>query len=155
MSSTSEALKKYWQLQGIALNAGVSETDLASFERKYKISLPQDFRDYLLTVNGFDSEHWTTDENVIAFLSLNEMQPLSEWWSAEIADSDSYFVFADHSMSVHVYAIHLSSGLADRNLVVVVYDNEPVNVASSFSEFVEGYLANDDAVLFPQPGSVE
>jgi len=151
MSATGEALKKFWQDQRITLHPGALESALTSFETKYKVCLPQDFRSYLLNVNGFDdSEHWATDENLITFLSLNEVKPLSKYWSPEIADAGSYFVFADYSISAHVYAIYLSDVLSDRNCVVVVYDNL-VKVANSFSEFVEAYMANNDAVLFPQP----
>jgi cell wall assembly regulator SMI1 len=151
MFAMSEALKKFWQEQRIILNPGALESELASFEAKYGVYLPWDFRSYLQTVNGFDdSEHWATDEHLITFLSLNEVKPLGEYWSAKIANTSGYFVFADYSISAHVYAIRLSDVLAASNDVVVVYDN-PVNVANSFSEFIQAYMANNDAVLFPQP----
>jgi hypothetical protein len=152
MFSAGETLKRYWLRHGIKLNRGVSEDELAAFEDVYRVRLPKDLREYFAAVNGFDgSEHWMTDENVITFLALNEMKPLSEAWSPKIADAASYFVFADYSLSAHVYAIQLSNS-SGNNPVVVAYDDENlVKVASSFSEFVQGYVEDNNAVLFPEP----
>ena len=130
------------------MRRGARDDELAAFEARYDIRLPEDLRKYFAAVNGFDgSEHWMTDEEVITFLGLEEMKPLREYWSTEVIDSDSYFVFADYSLAAHVYAIRLDG--SGRNEVVVVYDRT-VEVASSFSEFIEGYLENNVAVLFPE-----
>ena len=151
MLPIGKALKQFWLRQGIKLRRGATAEDFAAFELKHNIRLPQDLREYLTNVDGFDgSEHWMTDDEVITFLGLDEMKPLSEYWLPEVADSSSYFVFADYSLAAHVYAIRLSSDSSDSNDVVVLY-GKPVKVARSFSEFVEGYLENNEAVLFPAP----
>jgi hypothetical protein len=150
MVPTVEALKTFWVRQGIKLRRGATELEFAAFEARYNVRLPEDVREYFASVNGFDgSEHWMTDKEVITFLALDEMKPLSEYWSPAVADSDSYFVFADYSLAAHVYAIRLDSS-RHRNDVAVVYDRT-VEVASSFSEFIQGYLENNGAVLFPEP----
>lgn len=137
--------------QGVGLNPGASVDDLAAFEAKYHVRLPSDLREYFATVNGFGgSEYWTDGEG-ITFLGLAEVKPLSEYWSPDVADAVSYFVFANYDISAHVYAIRLLNTSGYGNPVVVVYDGKPVEVASSFSEFVEGYLENNNAVLFPDP----
>jgi cell wall assembly regulator SMI1 len=152
MFSVAETLKRFWLRQGMKLNAGASEAELAAFEHKYNIRLPEDLREYFAAVNGFDgSEHWMTDENVITFLSLSEVKPLSEYWSPDVADADSYFVFADYSISAHVYAIRLWNDLGNGNAVVVAYDGKPIEVANSLAKFAEGYLEDKKAVLFPEP----
>jgi cell wall assembly regulator SMI1 len=152
MFSAAETLKRFWLRQGIKLNAGASEAGFAAFERKYNILMPEDLREYFATVNGFDgSEYWMIDENVITFLSLEEVKPLSEYWSPDVPDAESYFVFADYSISAHVYAIRLLNDIADGNAVVVAYDGKPIKVADAFTEFVEGYLEDNKAVLFPEP----
>jgi SMI1 / KNR4 family (SUKH-1) len=150
MLAIAETLKQFWLRQGIKLRPGATEEELTAFKAKYKIRLPQDLREYLATVDGFDgSEHWMTDNEVITFLGLDEMKPLCEYWSPTVADSHSYFVFADYSLAAHVYAIRLDASMRG-NDVVVVYDRT-VAVARSFSEFIEGYLENSGAVLFPEP----
>ena len=152
MFQVGESLRKFWLRQGIKLNLGASEDGLAAFEAKYHVRLPSDLRDYFAAVNGFNgSETWMTDNEVITFLGLDEVKPLSEYWSPDVADADSYFVFADYSLSAHVYAIRLLNDSGHGNPVVVVYDGKPVEVAGSFSEFVGGYLENNNGVLFPDP----
>ena len=151
MLPIGEAIKQFWLGQGIKLRRGATSEEFAAFELKHNIRLPDDLREYLTAVDGFDgSEHWMTDDEVITFLGLDEMKPLSEYWSPDVADANSYFVFADYSLAAHVYAIRLSSDSSDSNDVVVLY-REPVKVACSFSKFVEGYLENSEAVLFPEP----
>ena len=151
MLANGETLKQFWLLQGIKLRRGATEKEFAAFELKYNIRLPADLREYLATVDGFDgSEHWMTDNEVITFLGLDEMKPLSEYWSPDVADANNYFVFADYSLAAHVYAIRLSSDSSDSNDVVVVYDR-PKKVARSFSEFVIGYLEIASLSNFPNP----
>ena len=151
MLANAETLKQFWLHQGIKLRRGATEEEFAAFELKYNIRLPADLREYLATIDGFDgSEHWMTDNEVITFLGLDEMKPVSEYWSRDVADANNYFVFADYSLAVHVYAIRLSSNSSDSNDVVVLYDR-PVKLARSFSEFVIGYLENCESVLFPEP----
>jgi hypothetical protein len=152
MVAIDEALKKFWRRQGIKLCSGATEDELIAFETKHHVRLPEDLRKYFAATNGFDgSEHLMTDDEGITFLGLDEMKPLSEYWSADVAVGRGYFVFADYSLSAHVYAIRLVNGSGSGNPVVAVYDRKLVEVASSFLEFAESYLKNIDAVLFPQP----
>jgi SMI1 / KNR4 family (SUKH-1) len=145
-----EALKTFWLRQGIKLRPGAVVDDFTAFEGRYNVRLPEDMREYFAAVNGFDgSEHWMTDDELITFLGLDEIKPLSEYWSPFVADSDGYFVFADHSLSAHVYAIRLDTSCRE-NEVVVVYDRL-IKVAGSFSEFITSYLDKNHTVLFPKP----
>jgi hypothetical protein len=152
MFTAGEALRRYWLRHEINLNHGAPEDEIAAFEARYQVQLPKEMRDYFATVNGFGgSEHLMTDENVIAFLALGEIKTLSEAWSPKIEEAASYFVFADYSLSVHVYAVRLSSSSEDDNPVVVAYDDRNIaRMASSFSEFVQQYLEENKAVLFPE-----
>ena len=54
----------------------------------------------------------------------------------------------------HVYAIRLRNAATNQNQVVVVYE-ELIEVARSFSEFIEQYLRRMDVVLFPPPRAPE
>ncbi len=152
MVSIAEALKKFWRRQGIKLCPGATEDELVAFENKHHVRLPEDLRKYFAATNGFDgSERLMTDDEGITFLGLDEMKPLSEYWSADVAGGRGYFVFADYSLSAHVYAVRLVDGSGSGNPVVAVYDRKLIEVASSFLEFAESYLKNIDAVLFPEP----
>ena len=144
MPAIGESLKQFWLRYNIKLRRGASKAELREFEGKYKVRLPDDLKDYFATVDGSG-----LDENVIEFLPLAEVVPLSQAWSRK-PEANSYFVFADYSLSCHVYAIRLTDDLPLGNPVFIVYDENPQQIAGSFSEFVRGYLADDYGILFPQ-----
>ena len=148
MLAIGESLKQFWLRQNIKLRRGASETELREFEQKYSILLPDDLKDYFSMVDGFDD--WGCDENVITFLPLAEVLPSSKTWALEVPDADSYFAFADYSIKCHLYMICLRNDLSLGNPVFIAYDRNPEQIAGSFSEFVQGYLADDYKVLFPQ-----
>lgn len=148
MNTIGECLKQFWLHDGIKLQRGVSEAELREFEQKYNLLLPDDLKDYFSTVNGFADSG--CDENLITFMPLAEVLPSSQAWVLEVPDADSYFVFADYSISCHVYMIRLRNDLSFGNPVFIAYDRNPEQIAGSFSEFVEGYLADNYKVLFPQ-----
>jgi hypothetical protein len=151
MLAIGESLKQFWLSYDIKLRRGASESELQEFEAKHNVLLPDDLKDYFATVDGFDgSVNWMTDENVITFLSLAEVLPSSKAWSLETPDADSYFVFADFSLLCHVYMVRLRNDLSLGNPVFIARDEKPEQIAGSFSEFVQGYLADDYGVLFPQ-----
>lgn len=137
-------LKMHWSSQGINLNPPASETALTRFESRYTVSLPNDFCDYLLHVNGMAPE--ATDNELIRFWSIEEIKPLSEetpQYAAEsyLVNATGFFVFADYSMWAHAYAIRLSSGPLEPNSIVVIGANKPILIADSFLSFVQSYLA--------------
>ena len=151
MPAIGESLKQFWSRHRIRLRRGASEVELREFEDKYNVLLPDDLKDYFATVDGFDgSVSWMTDENAITFLPLAEVLPSSKTWALETPDADSYFMFADFSLLCHVYMIRLRNDLSLGNPVFIARDVKPKQIAGSFSEFVQGYLADDYSVLFPQ-----
>lgn len=147
MLAIGESLKQFWTRYNIKLQRGASEIELREFEEKYKVCLPDDLKDYFSTVNGFTDSGW--DENAIEFFPLAKIVPLSQEWSQK-PEVKSYFVFADYSISCHVYVIHLTDDLTLGNPVFIAYDENPKQIAGSFTDFVRGYLADDYKVLFPQ-----
>ena len=67
-----------------------------------------------------------------------------------LPEADSYFVFADHSIWVHVYAIRLSADPDSRTPVVWIADGRTwAPLAASFGEFLERYAADPWSVLAP------
>ena len=151
MNSVGELVTTHWLGQGIKLRPGATESEITDFEAKYDVCLPEDMREFLAVVNGFDNRSGEeVDSDMITFFSLEEIKPLnaSDWGVASRAES--YFVFADWSISAHVYAVRLLNDCAASSPVVVVYD-ALVQVADSFAEFMQAYLEGNKAVLFPEP----
>ena len=137
-------MKQFWLRYDIKLRRGASEAELREFEQKYNVLLPADLKDYFLTIDGFADSGW--DENYITFLPLEEIVPLSQEWSRK-PETNSYFIFADFSISCCVYAIHLTNDLILGNPVFIACDENPEQIAGSFSEFVQAYLTDDNSVL--------
>jgi hypothetical protein len=151
MNSVGELLKTRWLHQGIKLRQGATESETAAYEAKYDVCLPQEMREFFAVVNGFDNRSGEeVDNDMITFFSLEEIKPLNalDWGIASSAES--FFVFADWSISAHVYAVCLFKDGTATGPVVVVYDSL-VKVADSFGEFLQAYLEGNEAVLFPEP----
>lgn len=151
MLAIGESLMRFWSGNNIKLRCGIPVNDLLEFEQKYNVILPDDLKNYFTYVDGFDDTYgWVADDNLITFLPLAEVLPSSQKWTLDAPDADSYFVFADYSLSCHVYMIELHNNLLESNPVFIVRDSKPKQIASSFSDFVNGYLADDCGVLFPR-----
>jgi hypothetical protein len=151
MNSVGELLKTRWLRQGIRLRRGATESETTAYEAKHNVCLPEDMREFFAVVNGFDNRNGEeVDSDMITFFSLEEIKPLNapDWGIASRAES--LFVFADWSLSAHVYAVRLLKDCTASGSVVVVYDSL-VKVADSFAEFMQAYLEDNKAVLFPEP----
>jgi hypothetical protein len=149
MDALIEKLRQEWLRQRLVVGSGVSEQALTQFESNHHVVLPADFRQYLSALNGLPDTG--SDDNFIFFWPLERINSLAEGYpnSAE-PDTDRYFIFADWSISCHEYVIRLSNDANAATPVFVTYS--PVQqIASSFSEFIERYLNDDQGVLFPQP----
>ena len=149
MASLGELVKEHWLRQGIKLRRGASEVEIDAFEARFNVRLPEDMRECFAVVNGFDNRGGSlVDDEMITFFPLEEIERLdaSEWGISSHADL--YFVFADWSISAHVYAIRLSADNTVSNPVVVTHD-KLVTVADSFGDVMQGYVGCSEAVLFP------
>jgi len=142
-SSVGEELASPWLSEHVALNPGVSDLQLSSFEARYHVCLPQDLRNYFLRTNGMDVN--AVGRDLVRFWSLEELRPLSKE-APQLVDRDdpaagkSLFVFADYSIWAFAYAIRLGS-VPEDNEVFVISGTSPDKIADSFSEFVDLYLA--------------
>jgi hypothetical protein len=130
-----EELIKRWTDSGAAVRPGNARAHVIEFERAQGVRLPADLAEYFARVDGMDEG--SCDEHCIRFWPLAEVKTVGE----ELDDSRSaacrdYFVFADYSIWTHAYAIRVDPG----NEVVVVGGDEPIRVASSFTDFVGKYL---------------
>ncbi|MBI3826702.1 MAG: SMI1/KNR4 family protein [Candidatus Rokubacteria bacterium] len=128
-----------WSSAGLTIRPGAEEAALRDFERLHGVSLPEDFRLYLATVDGMHEMEW--DSDLIHFWRLEEMRSLLEEIS-KVEDPEplrGFFVFADHSIWAHGYAIRLTSDYDDAGRVVLVHSRIGT-IAHSFTEFLQLYL---------------
>lgn len=146
-----KALKDHWLSCGVEIEQGVTESELNAFERRYNVHLPEDFRDYLMAVNGMSPHVY--DDDFIRFWMLNEIKPVSEG-APEYAGSDyidiadSVFLFADFSIWAHAFGIRGSREKETHSNTVYVIGGLPaIPIASSFSEFVNIYLTDTERLV--------
>jgi len=144
-----EKLKEALASENIATSMSVSDEDIMFFQSKNKVLLPKDLVKYFKHINGTNEEY---DNRFFRFYSLNQFKSINEElinWSGlpdysgivnTLKEYSSYFVIADYSFHMFVYAIHLSNSDNYENEVLVISGDEYKKIANSFSEFIELYF---------------
>lgn len=155
-NSVGEKLRTHWLSLGLSLPRGSTEVEIRNFESRYSVRLPPDFMDYFLHVNGMAS-HWPNaqDPEGYSFWPLERIKTVPEEatnhqygneWSS-FPDAEWLFLFADYLDWSWAYAIQLSADSLNGNpLFIIAKQATPIEVAGSFTEFVELYLADSPAL---------
>ena len=147
--SPTFSLLDLWTRLGVQSGSPATPEQLRTFEGRYAVTLPGDFRSYLLVSNGMaHTQTWTSDDEGITFWRLpvsdedferdfDFIVPASRAWpQCRAADSHRLFVFADWCISVVDFAICLASTDDDYGYVYRLMDAEPQLVARNFDDFV-------------------
>jgi hypothetical protein len=142
-SSAVEIIEQHWSEQSsLTRSRGANAKEVAEFQAKHGVVLPDDFAAYIKRLNGLaipdDPNSW---ENVDA--EGFEFYPLSSICQAP--QSPSYYVFCYWSLGLLPFAICLSP-VGRHGEIVSLRDGLHV-VASSFSSFAELYV-KDSAQLY-------
>lgn len=113
-------------------------------EARYGIVLPDDFREYILTLCPADDE---LDDDLGTWWGLNGICNLPEGYNSSIrlkdisVRSNQYLLFADHSFWCWAWAISCTDD-DNRGKVALISGAPDKFVAASFSEFAERYVAD-------------
>lgn len=138
-------IRRRWQDQGLTVQAGASDAQLADFERKYRVKLPDTLRTLLKFVDGMADGD--VDDDLYCFWPISDIKTVGEICKTGLgpakidpADYENYFVFADYCISAWDYAIELDSNPNNPGPVYRVFC-EPVKekIAESFFEFLQMY----------------
>ena len=143
-----EKLQRYWR----DTNAGVdtvalSEQQLEGLERKYRVRLPDDFRDYL-RYSCPGNENW--DDNLICWWPLDRIKNIVDEFQHKITDETiardavMYIFFADYCIWCWAWAIACGDD-ENRGRVACISGRDRF-VADSFAEFVD-LLIRDSSKL--------
>jgi hypothetical protein len=155
-----ELIRQRWQALGVPVRDGLLPEAIRDFERRYHVRLPDDFQRFYRCIDGM--EYGSTDNALYCFWPLSHIGPIPEKLAgcrgipdyggieSALPEAESYFVFADHSIWVHVYAIRLSVDPDTAAPVVWIADGQTwAPLAASFGEFLERYAADPWSVLAP------
>jgi len=141
-----ERLRAWWN----ATDAGVktrpaSEAKVAALEQRYHLTLPDDFRRYLLTACPEGENEWDTENTI--WWPLHRIRNVPEEYEHPIQDeriaaaADKYLFFADYMIWCWAWAICCADG-PDRGRVALIGGLPDRIVADNFDEFVDRYIRN-------------
>lgn len=143
IASLIAEVQQAWLTSGATLRPGVEDVRILEFEQRYGVRMPGELAEYFRAVDGMlDGD---SDTHLIRFWTLAEMRPVAlELPRADQSAYDGYFVLADYSLWAHAYAIRLSAGDND---VAIVGGDAPIQIASSFSNFLLIYLRQPELLF--------
>ena len=127
-------------------SVGINDQQLAELERRYDISLPDDFRAYLKVAMPAAKE-W--DAEGTRWWPLGDIKTIREesqdhsYWKAE-ANDDRRLLFADYMIWCWAWAVDCSDG-PNRGKVLLVSDTNHY-VTDSFDDFLDRYLRDDRSI---------
>ncbi len=143
LSKLFVALRAHWAANEVEAASPATPSNVAAFEQRYNVRLPSDLRQYFLTLNGGILGHeGSADNELISFWRLDQVEPLARVSEREL------FAFSDWSIDAHVYAIQLSADATAPTPIYIDGCGQLIPVASTFAEFVRGYLAGNEHVLY-------
>jgi hypothetical protein len=133
-------LEQHWYKDGSGFDLErprrATQDEIQAYEQRNGVQLPADMREYFQRLNGIDSA-----PGFFRFFSLARLIPLKPE-SYPTFNVDHYCIFADYMAGTWYYAIYLGEDSFLQNRVILPdLPGQPV-LASSFSEFVELYLAD-------------
>ncbi len=124
------------------------ESAVRKVEQDYGLTLPDDFRDYLLFASPVE-QAW--DKEMVIWWPIERLRPIPEEYhhpidAPEVAETAAQWLFfADFSDWSWAWAIHCGDG-AQRGRIVLIGGSPDRIVADSFAEFVERHLSDPDSL---------
>lgn len=134
-------LRALWAREHAGPRPGVTRTDLDQFESQHRVQLPEDMKEYFMTVDGMNG---SGDRHDIRFLPLSEVT--LEYRVYGPGDKATYLQFADYLVASHIYVIALDAG---RHHVTQLDGVTNPTVADSFRHFIEIYFDRPSDLFWP------
>ncbi|MFZ4398208.1 MAG: SMI1/KNR4 family protein [Kiritimatiellia bacterium] len=151
MENLWQRLIDLWRGDGLTIRPPARAETIQAFESRYGVVLSDDLRAYFLSADGM--EEVPLDPGLNRFWPLRMVRPVEEELSEQHKDRLAYpgcFVFADHCIWCFAWAVRLDKESAAESgpvFKVTASDVPGQQIASSFTAFVEMYLADQYSVL--------
>jgi hypothetical protein len=150
MESAAATLSYLWGAEALQqYQAPARQAEVEDIERRYGLTLPDDFRAYLLQTAPAE-EYW--DDGNAFWWSVVRINNIPDEYDHPIghpriaSNAHSYLFFADFLLWAWAWAICCGEG-EDRGKVAVIGGDPDHFVADSFSQFVELYVKNPESVF--------
>lgn len=122
----------HWTDQGIRLNSGIPDIVINKLESDLDISLNDEFKAYLKSINGF-LNRGDLDNDLFSFWS--DTRIIEE--NMNCRNSKDLICFADHSVNLCVFGFNREHG---KIYIFFQKTNDKILIANSLSEFIDLYL---------------
>lgn len=115
----TDELKEKWRGENCSYTPA-SASEIQDFERRRNIAFPEDFKRYLLEVNGTKVDG---DANLFEFYPLDRLETwIEKKWTIPPAppasfEASEFYVFCDYMISCWAYAIRFGKDQASRGEV--------------------------------------
>jgi SMI1/KNR4 family protein SUKH-1 len=147
---TFEMLRAKWAKSGILAAGGAGQSQIAGFEKRYGVVLPEDIRAYFANINGTKvGRLGMDDDDLIGFWHLDQVRTFAEEDIADLADAARTFAFADQSICVYTYVVRLCGDATAPTPVIAAVGSSNVTVSPSFLDFIERYIRGDRSAIYP------
>ena len=141
-----EQLWEYWREHDeVAPPANPGARGVENLERRYGISLPADFREYLL--HACPAAEWFETDSFNSWWEFGRIKNLPEEYqydlkNPEVASEASAFIFfLDHAAWCWAWAIHCGEG-PNRGRIACIDGGKDGFVADSFASFMTQYITD-------------
>jgi len=124
------------------------ELAVLKVERDYRLSLPDDFRDYLLRASPVD-QAW--DDEMVIWWPIERLRNIPDEYESPVTEMQvattaaDWLFFADFSLWCWAWAINCGDG-EDRGKVALIGGSPDRVVAGSFANFVERHLTDPNSL---------
>lgn len=156
MNPIIENVKNKWIEKGIALSPIDSIKEIDKFELENRLLLPEDIKAFFTHLRGGKDMY---DDDLFLFYSFDNFKSIDDslknWRGIPdygnivntLAQYKEYYVFANYSIMLFSYAIRLYEYKQNEHEIIVICGDEYLQIANSFSGFLELYL-NDSVDLY-------
>lgn len=122
-----------------AFEEPTTEQEIAKFETKYNILLPDDVREYFLKINGiYLNGGFIALEPLERWSLITERGFSPEYVSKHVSNDYQYFQFGNYDISVWVWLIQLNGNPNAETPVFVLYE-KLTKIADNFSDFLRKF----------------
>jgi len=148
--SAGKTLLRWWDAEGAGIKTrSVSAVEIEQFERRYGLTLPAPFRDYLTGACPVEDPSW--DNELTNWWPFESLCTVAEGYEHELAPAvacyrDKLVLFADYSLWCWAWAVNCAPGVDHGKVAVIAGEDHDRFVAESFGSFVGKYVEDDNSV---------
>jgi hypothetical protein len=146
-----ERLRIWWKATGASVpTRPTPEAEIAALEQRYGVTLPEEFRHFLL--GGAPAEDNHMDEMNGTWWPVDCIRNVPDEYETPLQDSrieanaGKYLIFADYMIWCWAWAICCSDD-EDRGRIAVIGGSPDRIIADSFGEFVGRYIEDSASLM--------